>query len=212
MISTADYIAATVHAECESIWEILTRQKYFGKKPHYSSTIRQVAIPVWVHKSVRPEDGSAITAEQLMASNADLMVSIEELRKSNLVLGPKTHSRRRTITAVGHNYEWLALGRILESRIIKVIPFDGTNFYHTKPSCTVRSEDATDDWVFDFNLETWRLESEMKKAEALKRKGIDSDDADAKAKKKQKKSASLIHKNTDDHLDFSIITTIIDSF
>ena len=56
--------------------------KYYGQKPLYSVTTRQVAIPVWVHKSVRPEDGSAITPAQLMASNADLMVSIKELRKS----------------------------------------------------------------------------------------------------------------------------------
>lgn len=146
-----------------------------------------------------------------MASNADLMVCIKELRKSTLVRGPKTHSRRRTIRADGHNYEWLALGRILESRITKVIPFDGTNFYHSRPSYTVRSEDATDDWIFDFDLETWRLESETKKADALKRKSIDADDDDNQNKKNKKDDALHRNKNNGHGLDFSVITTIYDS-
>jgi hypothetical protein len=115
-----------------------------------------------------------------MASNDDLFVSIKELNNSNLVAGPDSHSRRRTIRANGHAYEWLALGRIREERIMKVIPFDGTAFHMVKPSYTVRSEDATEDWIFDFELETWRLESEMKRANARKRRitEVDGDDDD----------------------------------
>lgn len=142
-----------------------------------------------------------------MASCADLFVCIKELRVSNLVEGPKTHSKRRTITADGHNFEWLALGRIRESRIVKVIPFDGSTFHEVKPSYTVRSAAATDDWIFDFDLETWRLESEMKKYSARKRKDkaehADEDDAQMRADRAPKR------KKTDAQmLDISPIFTI----
>jgi hypothetical protein len=209
-ISTADLIAATIHATCVSVWEILVKEKYIGWDMHYNVTTRDVQIPIWVHKSVRPADGSSITPDQLMASNADLFVSIRELRQSNLVDGPQTHSRRRTITADGHNYEWLALGRIRESRITKVIPFDGKTFHMAKPTSVVRSEAATEDWVFDFDLETWLLESEMNKAGALKRKRSDADDGDAEYAKTRGDGGEANQKNAHS-LDFSIITTIFDS-
>ncbi|KAF3006065.1 hypothetical protein E8E13_010969 [Curvularia kusanoi] len=160
-ISTAGLVAATLHADCRTVWKIQTRGKYYGKDEVSSITTRKVAIPVWVSRSACPVDGSSIKAEQLMASHADLFVSIEELRHSNLVEGPDSHCKRRTIHAHGHNYEWLALGRIREDRIVKVIPYDGRAFHMTKPSYTVRSEDATDNWVFDFGVELWRLESQM---------------------------------------------------
>ncbi|KAF3041889.1 hypothetical protein E8E12_005039 [Didymella heteroderae] len=209
-ISTVDLIAATIHATCVSVWEILVKDKYIGWDLHYSVTRRNVQIPIWVHKSVRPADGSSITPDQLMDSCPDLFVSIQELRQSNLVDGPQTHSRRRTIRAHGHNYEWLALGRIRESRILKVIPFDGKIFHMTKPTSVVRSEAATEDWIFDFDLETWRLESEMNKAGALRRKRADADDGHAKYAKRKGDGYHPNKKNAHG-LDFSTITTIFDS-
>jgi hypothetical protein len=178
-ISTVDLIAATVHADSKTTWEITTKDKRSRThRLYYSITKRRVAIPVWVSRSVRPEDGSSITAEQLMDSQPDLLVSIEELRNSNLVEGPNSHSRRRTIQADGHSYEWLALGRIREDRIMKVIPFDGKEFHMVPPLHTVRSKAATDDWIFDFEHETWRLESEMRRRNARKRKNIEAGDDD----------------------------------
>lgn len=61
------------------------------------------------------------------------------------------------------------MGRILESRIRSVIPFDGERFHKQQPSYTVRSAAATDDWIFGFDLETWRLESQMQKIATHKR-------------------------------------------
>ncbi|KAJ8109762.1 hypothetical protein OPT61_g7220 [Boeremia exigua] len=207
-ISTGDLIPATVHGTCRTHWEIPTRDKYFAKTLHYSVTTRHIDMPVWVHRSARPADGSSVTLEQFKRSGAELFVSIKELRMSNVVRGPNNHSRRRTITADGHNYEWLALGRIPESRIEKVIPFDGTTFHDVKPSGTVRSEDATDDWIYDFDMETWRLESEMLRSNTDKRKKTGdhgevletSTDETRKCKKCKTQS-----------LDFSVIETLFDN-
>jgi hypothetical protein len=113
-----------------------------------------------------------------MDSQPDFLVSIQELRNSNVVEGPNSHSKRRTIQADGHNYEWLALGRIREDRIMKVIPFDGKDFHMVQPRHTVRSEAATDDWIFDFEHEIWRLESEMRRRDARKRKNTEAGDDD----------------------------------
>ncbi|KAH6629438.1 hypothetical protein C7974DRAFT_186315 [Boeremia exigua] len=208
-ISTADLIPATVHATCRSVWEIVIKDKHYGKRLLYSVTTRQVDIPIWVHSSVRPTTTSSISSEQLIASHADLFVCIKELRKSNLVQGPKTHSRRRTIAADGHNYEWLALGRILESRVTKVFPFDGKVFHMVKPSHTVRSTAAKENWIFDFDLETWRLESELDRSDAHKRKrdvGDDDDDHETTVDNSRERKKSRGH-----NLGFSAVIEVFAS-
>lgn len=123
------------------------------KKWHHN-----VDIPIWISSHAIPKDGSPITMKQLEQSNAEVWVSITELRASNLRGGAQIHGPRRMIMAKGHDYEWLSLGSIPESRIIKIMPFDGKTLHVGRGPSTVWSRESPEPWIYDWDLQSWRLD------------------------------------------------------
>ncbi|KAJ4983295.1 hypothetical protein SVAN01_11222 [Stagonosporopsis vannaccii] len=181
------------------------QRQVFWKILLYSVTTRQVKTPVWVHRSVRLANASSIPAGEVMAACANLFACIREPRSSELVKG---HSRRRSITADSHGYEWLARSRILESRIMKVILFDGKDVHMVRPPYTVRCEAATDGWIFDFDLEPWRVDSGIDGYDTRKHKRTELD-CEALVKEIDD-TREFIHANSPS-LDFSVIATLYSS-
>ncbi|KAJ4357032.1 hypothetical protein N0V95_002838 [Ascochyta clinopodiicola] len=160
-ISTSGLVAATVSGSCESVWEIITQLKPMGKSFASNTSCHHVDIPVWVSKDVVPDDGSSITVQQFNDSGAELWLSIAELRRSNLKDGILGHKASAYIMAKGHTYEWLALGFIPESRIVDVMPWDGDRLHHVRGKQIVRSKYSMDNWIFDWDKETWRMDSRL---------------------------------------------------
>jgi len=72
-------------------------------------------------------------------------MSITELRQSNLRI-PYTE---------GHDYEWLALGRIAKTSILRVMPFDGNVLHQKNSGRIVYSLESMEPWVFDWRAEMW---------------------------------------------------------
>lgn len=150
-----------------------------------ATKVYKVTIPVWVRDTARPVDGSSITDAQLAASGADMWLSITELRISNMKKVLPQIRHYDTIAAKGHNYEWLACGAIPKSRIIRVMPWDGTTLHKTQDVRIVRSIDSCDPWVIDWNTLMWRLDARLYRTACFlstyggnKRKVVDEDSVD----------------------------------
>lgn len=129
-----------------------------GESLKSTVTTRLVNIPIWVSAHAMPADGSSITLEKFEAAGAELWMSITELRVSNLKDQPHGHDRRRMMFADGHDYEWLALGRIPESRITRVMPWDGEELHEYPGSQTIFSKSSAEPWIYDKSIQTWRLD------------------------------------------------------
>lgn len=155
-------MAATVEATLREtvIWKW---NGILGKEER-SSTERSVQIPAWVHETARPHDGSSISVAQLSRSEADIRLSITELRLSNL----KVPARK------GNHYEWLACGAIPRSRIVRVMPYDGQQVHKKEGPRAVKSLKSTESWIFDWKMGIWRLADvqgeTLERTTALKRK------------------------------------------
>lgn len=142
------------------VWQIITQLKPTGK--HHDQTksrIDMINVPIWVSADAVPADESSITAQHFEDMEYELWMSITELRTSDFTRGIRGHNANNYIMAKGHTYEWLALHAIPESRILKVMPFDGDNLHHKQGKCIVRSKYSMDDWVFDWKTETWRMDT-----------------------------------------------------
>lgn len=90
-----------------------------------------------------------------------MWISISELRSSNLKKDFFYEKYHDAIAAKGHSYEWLACGFIPESRILKVMPFDGSILYEEEPRRIIRSIDSREPWVFDWSQKMWVLRYPM---------------------------------------------------
>lgn len=108
-----------------------------------------------------PRDGSSIGLEQFKKAGAEIWLSITELRRSNLKDLPQSHDRRHMIMAKGHDYEWLALGTIPESRIVKVMPWDGEELHYLHGPNVVWSKSSPEPWIYDWDMESWRLDPDL---------------------------------------------------
>jgi hypothetical protein len=91
-----------------------------------------------------------MTLEQLIESGFEIWVSITELRVCDLKI-PATK---------GHDYEWLALGKILKSSIEKVMPYDGNIVHVTKPNRIVYSLGSPEPWFYDWEKWMWRYDAD----------------------------------------------------
>jgi hypothetical protein len=129
-----------------------------GESQKNTKTLDPVDIPIWISRRAMPKNGASINAKQFKESGAEIWLSITELRRSNLKDQLQGHDRRRMIMANGHDYEWLALGRIPESRIVKVMPWDGETLHICKSIDTVYSKSSAEPWIYDWDLESWRLD------------------------------------------------------
>ncbi|KAJ4993155.1 hypothetical protein SVAN01_01507 [Stagonosporopsis vannaccii] len=159
-ISTRGLVPATLSGTCETTWKIYTKVE-LGEKLISKVTSRHVNIPIWVSAHSIPEDGSSITEDDFVAANAELWMSITELRASNLKDQPHGHGRRRMMFAEGHDYEWLALGRIPEWRITRVMPWDGEKLHEYPGTQIVYSKSSPEPWIYDSNLQRWRLDPNL---------------------------------------------------
>ncbi|KAG9195627.1 hypothetical protein G6011_00748 [Alternaria panax] len=157
-INTNGLIPATVHAKCESEIQILLKRRLSGEVIQKRKTIyRDVDIPVWIHQKARDQYGATITLEQLEDSNADMWISITEIRKSNLKEdGPLGSIKRDSICAKGHDCEWLCCGPISDSRTVDVWPWDGKHFHTTDAGCPIRSfENSGQPWIWEKMKKMW---------------------------------------------------------
>ena len=200
-------VAATVSGPCRIKWKVYTKV-LLGEAVKWKEWDRHVDIPVWISSRAKPEDGSPITLEQLVQSGAEVWVSITELRASNLKSGAQVHGPRRMIMAKGHDYEWLSLGSIPESRILKVYPFDGKILHMTEGPNTVWSRESPEPWIYDFKIQSWRLDptlfNQAKYPELCSA-------TSASNKRKRSDDGNEGPKSKDHGLDFSIIQTIYSS-
>jgi hypothetical protein len=146
-ISTEGLVAATIHVKVQE-----TITEYNGVDIVKSTvTSRDVHIPVWIRNTGVPDDRSEITVEQLVSSGADLWLSITELRRSNLDIS----------CTRGHEYEWLACGQISKGHVTGVMPFDGKTVHPTRPPYIVMSLRSMSDWIYDWNMEQWRIDRRL---------------------------------------------------
>ncbi|KAF2113887.1 hypothetical protein BDV96DRAFT_460289, partial [Lophiotrema nucula] len=145
-IDSTGLIAATVHRTIKETTRIFRD----GKLKSKTEKSRDIQIPIWVRENARPSDHSPITKKQLIASGADIWLSITELRHSDLRIG----------YGKGHDYEWLAGGSIPSTRILRVMPYDGRTL-HERPgspgSGFVKSLDSPLPWTFDWEAKMWQL-------------------------------------------------------
>jgi hypothetical protein len=110
-----------------------------------------VEIPIWISKEVVPEDRSAINLTQLNESSAEIWMGITELQHSTLKLPVNK----------GHDYEWLATGAIPMSRVMKVMPFDGSIIHEEIGSEPIRVWSNQKPWIFDTVERQWCPEHEQ---------------------------------------------------
>jgi hypothetical protein len=153
-------VAATLSATCETTWKVYTKVE-LGETVKTKVTTHPVDIPIWISSHARPKDGSSIGSEQFKKAGAEIWLSITELRQSNLKDLPQGHDRRHMIMAKGHHYEWLALGIIPESRIVKVMPWDGAKLHEHRGPDIVWSRSSAEPWIYDWDMESWRLDPEL---------------------------------------------------
>lgn len=127
----------------------------------FKRVVRDVRIPVWIRKTARDPFGPVITPQDLAASGADMWLSIQEIRSSDLKeLGPSRGINRDVICAKGHNYEWLCCGSIPKSSIMNVMPWDGKDYHISDPGYPIRSfENSGQSWVFNWNKSMWLPDS-----------------------------------------------------
>jgi hypothetical protein len=145
-------------------------------------TTEDLQIPIWIRDSGVPENCSKMTVEQLENTTADIWMSITELRRSNLQVS----------SSKGHDYEWLACGRIPTTRVTKVMPFDGKVLYSEKPNHIVTSRDTKEKWYFDWEEKMWKLRNPSRsKRPADAQDDSTQDTPDPKRPKLSEDSASV---------------------
>lgn len=130
-------------------------------KEEIYKTYLPVKIPVWIRQTAVPSDGSAVTLKQLKASEAELWVSITELRRSDLRLVSKKTDLFASIMEKGHDYEWLCLGGILKTHVTRVMPFDGFKLHSEVESSIVWSKKSPAHYIYDRAIQQWRLDSRL---------------------------------------------------
>lgn len=175
VIDTSSLVPMTVNAKVQeqvttcmtSIKELLQRTVFSLVPGEPDRVIREVQIPVWVHKSVLKgrENDTSMTLEQLEATNTEMWLSITELRRCNLNV-PATR---------GHHYEWLACGHIPLLSIKNVVPFDGNKLYWDRSRETIRSSYGENHWIWDFDKRMWVLDLEWERLKEEERKATMSE-------------------------------------
>lgn len=166
VIDTSNFVPMTVHAEVEErvITWVTTFMPLFGREKNPTTAeivIRNVQIPIWVHKSVLEgrEGAKSMTLEELEGTRPEMWLSITELRRCNLKV-PATR---------GHHYEWLACGRIPLSSIEQVVPFDGTELHWRSNKKNIRSSHGEHCWLWDNANSRWVLDLEWERRKDAER-------------------------------------------
>lgn len=119
-IDTTGLIPATLHGD-EQLVETLFVENSLTVVTSDANK-RRVHIPVWVRDTARPADGSNITPQQLTTSGADMWVSVDEQRMSDIGIRCST----------SHDKEWLCCGPVPLEHIDRVMPYDGKTVYGDK--------------------------------------------------------------------------------
>jgi hypothetical protein len=132
-----------------------------GSSSDSATKVRDVTIPVWIRKSARHSDRSAITNKDWILSGADMWMSITEIRRSDLKKHTPKIRKWDTIATKGHDYEWLACGFIPTSCIVKVMPWDGKKLHTAPDTRIVRSIGSPYPWIWDYHFERWRLDARL---------------------------------------------------
>jgi hypothetical protein len=196
-------VPATVSAKCKTTVKIITKNRFLPHTLESRDYVFDVDIPVWIRDPRRPDHRIDLTVDELTALGAEMWISVFELRDSNLKNGPKSRVKasRDYICAKGHDYEWLACGPIVKSRIIRVMPFDGKVLYKRPTTQIIRSLDSSEPWVWSSDKKKWVLDAALtsiaewrddeahKAREARKRsrdEDLDDDDDDEPAPKRPK--------------------------
>jgi hypothetical protein len=143
--------------------EIKTKHKLNPQTLSSRDYYFDVDIPVWIRDPRRPEDRTDLTVEALNELGADMWISITEIRESNLKDGPKSRVKynRDCICSKGHTYEWLACGAIPESRVMRVMPYDGKTLYEEETTKIIRSLHSTEPWVWSWGKKMWVLDARL---------------------------------------------------
>jgi hypothetical protein len=150
---------------------------------------RDVHIPIWVRPKAAADDLPAISLQDLIDSDAEIWMSITELRLCDM----------KVPASKGHDYEWLALGRISMESIVDVMPYDGEVLHMSDPGQVVDSLHSQEPFVFNYETQMWRhdpegaklagFQKENRRARRLRKaQGIDSDnnEEDGQSSKRQK--------------------------
>jgi len=148
VIRTKGLVPATVNGTLKEKIETTWINKNGDVEKNVGIETRMVSIPIWTNSSADPGDGSSITLNKLSSMAAEIWTSITELRRSNLKIN----------AFKGHDYEWLAGGAILKSRVVKVMPYDGQTLHTKAGPIVVRSNGK---WFFDWDLRMWQLDPQL---------------------------------------------------
>jgi hypothetical protein len=135
----------TISKKVELGWEVKSSER----------VRRDVQVPIWVRRLANGDNHSAMSLQamslqDLIDSDTEIWLSIAELRVSDL----------RVSASENHDYEWLALGKISQTNIANVMPYDGNTLHMSKPDRTVYSLRSKEPFVFDYETWKWRYDPE----------------------------------------------------
>jgi hypothetical protein len=148
-----------------------TVREYEGEelKPKKKTTsTHNTEIPIWIRQHDVPEDRSDIPLDQLTETDADIWLSITELRRSDIEVS----------CSKSHDFEWLACGAIPTRVVTKVMPFDGRKLHGGPSGNPVKVYDGQNPWVFDWVTWMWRLEEDMNAAANARKNRHSANDND----------------------------------
>jgi len=182
-------VAATIRGKISETVKT-SRPGLLGQELINSKTVeRDVHIPIWVRLRAAADGRLAISLQDLIDSDAEIWMSITELRLCDM----------KVPASKGHDYEWLALGRISRASIVDVMPYDGEVLHMSDPGRVVDSLQSQEPFVFKYETWMWcrdteeaklaRFQRENRKARRLRKaQGIDSDnnEEDGQTPKRQK--------------------------
>jgi hypothetical protein len=157
---TAGLVAATVHGRMKTT-VIVKAKSLLSYYKDSATKVRDVAIPVWIRDTARPSDWSSITEQDWIKSGADMWTSITEIRRSDLKKHTPKIRKYDTVASRGHDYEWLACGFIPKSCVEQIMPWDGKKLHTVQDTRIVRSIGSPDPWIFDYNIDMWRLDARL---------------------------------------------------
>lgn len=81
-------------------------------------------VLVWVSEWVRPDSGQALTVEEFHREDPELWIAVSQLQAS------ETFGRIHFMTY--QEDEWLISDTIPQSRVVEVLPCQGSNIIHSK--------------------------------------------------------------------------------
>ncbi|KAF2707514.1 hypothetical protein K504DRAFT_458015 [Pleomassaria siparia CBS 279.74] len=193
-ISSRGLVPATIIATLHETLKVARTHVLLGKTVTTTRTEREVRIPIWVRKTSAMDASTTMSLQDLIDKGTDVWSSLTELRTSNLRLNRN----------MGHDYEWLAWGKILRKHVLNVFPYDGMMLHEVRPDYIIYSVKSEQKWVWSYELTRWVIDAAKhkmaKKREQTspKRKRADTSDDQQRTKRIRPSEDEEVYEDIED--------------